>query len=78
MSLMIAGSLDENDNIQYAVNWAVAIVIDLLVLEMILVTLGGLFTSIVGKDPIALGGLRNFVLLLGPKGLRKAIIPSKK
>ena len=74
MSLMVAGSLDNDDNVQFAVNWAISIFIDLAILEMILVAIGGFFTSLVGKDPIALGGLRNIVLALGPKGLRKAVI----
>ncbi|CDW90564.1 protein serine threonine [Stylonychia lemnae] len=78
MSLMIAGSLDESDNMQWTINFVLAIIIDLLILESILVAIGGFFTSLVGKDPIALGGMRNLILALGPKAIRQVFVPQKQ
>eukprot|EP00347_Sterkiella_histriomuscorum_P024341 403331462 len=73
-SFMMAETLDESDNMQWTINFVIAMIIDLVIVEMILVTLGAVITMKIGSSPDALGGVRNIMLNLGPKAIRRAIL----
>ena len=71
-SLSISQELDYVSNQQWTLSLILAVWIDLGVLEIIMVILGAVLTVKVGQDKYAFGPLRNLILSIGPKALRKA------